>query len=529
MLILQNIGYTHPDKDVLFRDINLSLSKNDKAALIGNNGSGKSTLLQLITGRLQATEGQISCSTQPCYIPQVYGRFSDLSIAQALNVAEKVQALQEILAGNVTEAHLNTLNEDWTLEERCREALAYWQLDIQDLQQSMGTLSGGQKTKVFLAGITIHKPEIVLLDEPSNHLDTEGREKLYEFIRSAACTMLIVSHDRSLLDLLNPVYELSKRGITLYGGNYSFYAGQKQIEVQALDQDLKSKEKALRKAKETERESLERQQKLDARGRKKQDKAGLPTIMLNTLKNSAEKSTAHIKNVHAEKTGNLAQELRELRDELPGRDKMKFDFDNSALHKGKLLFQAENVQISYNDQNLWEQPLNFSIYSGERIALKGPNGSGKSSLIRMLLGRTEPSAGKIQRNGGRAVYIDQDYSLLHDGLSIYEQAQQFNTSGLQEHDIRIRLNRFLFTKTYWDKPCAVLSGGERMRLMLCCLNIGSKAPDLIVLDEPTNNLDMQNIGILTEALQEYEGTLIVVSHDTHFLEQLHTERTITLY
>lgn len=529
MLILQNIGYAHPDKDVLFRDINLSLSKNDKAALIGNNGSGKSTLLQLMAGRLQAAEGQISCSTQPYYIPQVYGRFSDISIAQALNVAEKVQALQEILAGNVTEAHLNTLNEDWTVEERCREALAYWQLDIRDLQQSMGTLSGGQKTKVFLAGITIHKPEIVLLDEPSNHLDMEGREKLYEFIRSAACTMLIVSHDLSLLDLLNPVYELGKRGITLYGGNYSFYTGQKQIEIQALDLDLKSKEKALRKAKETERESLERQQKLDARGRKKQDKAGLPTIMLNTLKNSAEKSTARIKNVHAEKTGNLAQELRELRDELPGRDKMKFDFDNSALHNGKLLFQAENVQISYNNQNLWEQSLSFSIYSGERIALKGANGSGKSSLIRMLLGRMEPSSGKIQRNSGRAVYIDQDYSLLNDHVSLYEQAQQFNTSGLLEHDIRIRLNRFLFTKTYWDKPCAVLSGGERMRLMLCCLNIGSKAPDLIVLDEPTNNLDIQNIGILTEALQEYEGTLIVVSHDTHFLEQLHAKRTIELY
>jgi len=529
MLILQNVGYTHPDKDVLFRDINLRLHKNDKAALVGNNGSGKSTLLKIMAGRLQPPEGQVHCSVQPYYVPQVYGRFNDLNIAQALNVEQKLQALQEILAGNVTETNMGTLNEDWTIEERCREALEYWQLNIPDLWQSMGTLSGGQKTKVFLAGIMIHRPEIILLDEPSNHLDTKGRETLYEFIRSATCTMLVVSHDRSLLDLLNPVYELGRRGITVYGGNYTFYAEQKQIEGQALDQDLKSREKALRKAKETERESMERQQKLDARGRKKQYKAGLPTIMLNTFKNSAEKSTARIKNVHAEKVENSTQELRKLREELPERDKMKFDFDNSALHKGKLMLQAEGVQISYNHRTLWEQPLSFSIHSGDRLALKGPNGSGKSSLIRMILGSIEPSRGKIKRNTGRSVYIDQDYSLLDDRLSIYEQAQAFNTSGLQEHDIRIRLNRFLFTKTYWDKPCAVLSGGERMRLMLCCLNIGSKAPDLIVLDEPTNNLDIQNIEILTEAVREYEGTLIVVSHDTHFLAQLHIGHTIELH
>lgn len=528
MLILQNIGYTHPDKDILFRDINLSLHKNDKAALIGNNGSGKSTLLKIVAGYLNASEGHIHYNAQPYYVPQALYHSRNMSIAQALRAAAKLQALQEILAGKVTETNLDILDEDWNIEERCREALAYWQLDIQDMSQTMSRLSGGQKTKVFLAGILLHQPEIVLLDEPSNHLDTSSRKKLYEFIYSAPGSMLTVSHDRQLLDLLSPVFELGKHGITAYGGNYTFYAEQKQLEEQALAQELKSKEKALRKAKETERENIERQQKLDARGRKKQDKAGIPTIMLNTLKNNAEKSTARIKSVHAEKTGALAQELRELREVLPDRDKMKFDFDNSSLHKGRLVVQAENVQISYINKPLWEQPLSFSIHSSERITLKGPNGSGKSSLIRLILGEIAPSSGKIYRHTGESVYIDQDYSLLNNHLSIYEQALQFNTSGLQEHDIKIRLNRFLFPQTHWHKPCSVLSGGERMRLILCCLNISSKAPDLIVLDEPTNNLDIQNIVILTEAIREYEGTLIVVSHDIHFLEALKPERCIHL-
>ena len=140
----------------------------------------------------------------------------------------------------------------------------------------------------------------------------------------------------------------------------------------------------------------------------------------------------------------------------------------------------------------------------------------------------EPQMGQVQRADLRAVYIDQDYSLIDNQCSIYEQAQQFNTSALEEHDIKIRLNRFLFIADDWDKPCVALSGGEKMRLMLCCLTISQQAPDMIILDEPTNNLDIQNIEILTAAVNEYQGTLIVVSHDEYFLEQISVKRTIKL-
>ena len=392
----------------------------------------------------------------------------------------------------------------------------------------METLSGGQKTKVFLAGIIIHRPEIVLLDEPTNHLDTPGRSILYDYIRSTKNTLVVVSHDRTLLNLLDTVYELGKRGITVYGGNYDFYAEQKMIESDALSQDLKSKEKAFRKAKETERESLERQQKLDARGKKKQEKAGLPTISMNTLRNNAEKSTARLKGVHAEKVDAISQELNQLRKELPDVDKMKMDFDNSALHNGKVLITARDVNFGYDDRLLWIPSLNFQIRSGERIALKGLNGSGKTTLIKMILGELQPLSGTIDKAGVKAIYIDQDYSFIENNLHVYEQAQQFNSGALQEHEIKIRLNRFLFTEAYWDKPCKALSGGEKMRLILCCLTISNQAPDLIILDEPTNNLDIQNIEILTAAINEYRGTLLVVSHDEYFLKEIEVERTIDL-
>jgi ATPase subunit of ABC transporter with duplicated ATPase domains len=528
MIILQNISYIHANKDLLFDNINLTVNHHDKIALIGKNGVGKSTLLKIISGDLQAADGQVHIDLQRYDVPQIYGQYNHLTIAQALRIEDKINALETILGGNATEEMFNLLDNDWAIEERCREALDYWKLGNLGLNEKMQNLSGGQKTKVFLAGISIHQPDLVLLDEPSNHLDTEARALLYDFIQSTPSTLIIVSHDRKLLNLLDKVCELGPHGIKVYGGNYDFYVEQKSIENNALNQDLKSKGKALKKAKEKEHETMERQQKLDARGKKKQEQSGLPTISMNTFKNNAEKSTSKIKNVHAEKIGGISNDLHNLRKELPDIDTMKFGFDHSILHHGKILFKAAETNHSFGIGPLWAENIHIQISSGERIALKGLNGSGKTTLIKMFLGKLEPDTGTIYRANIKPVYIDQDYSLINNQLNVYGQAQEFNTSLLQEHEIKTRLNRFLFPKADWDKPCDALSGGEKMRLMLCCLNIGNKAPDMIILDEPTNNLDIQNIEILTAAINEYHGTLIVVSHDEYFLEQINIKRTFNL-
>ena len=528
MLVLQNLSYSHPNHDLLFDSIQLAVNRHEKIALIGNNGSGKSTLLKLIAHELKPTEGQLKTEAKPYYVPQIFGQYNQLTIAQALRVDEKLYALNEILNGNTADSNFEKLADDWTLEERCLEALSHWQLPSLDLTQKMETLSGGQKTKVLLAGIFIHQPDLVLLDEPSNHLDVYGRKLLYEFIESTTSTLMVVSHDRILLNLLDTTCELNVRGITTYGGNYDFYAKQKQIERDALTQDIHDKEKTLRKAKEKERETLERQQKSDARGKKKQEKAGVARIMMNTMRNNAEKSTCKIKSTHAEKIGGIAEQLYELRSQQFDIGQMKFGLSDSSLHKGKVLLTAENINFRYHAQWLWKENLSIQIASGERMALKGANGSGKTTLIKLILGKLAPQAGKIQIARSHSVYIDQDYSLIDHTLSVYEQAQQSNTSALLEHEIKIRLNRFLFTREDWDKPCMALSGGERMRLMLCCMTINSQSPDLIILDEPTNNLDIQNIEILTAAINVYQGTLIVVSHDESFLTQVNVEKTIYL-
>jgi ATPase subunit of ABC transporter with duplicated ATPase domains len=528
MLFAENISYQHPDKDVLFENLSLVLNRQQKIALVGNNGSGKSTLLRILAGRFLPSAGTVRTDREPYYIPQHFGQYNGLTIAQALRIDVKLAALRAILDGDMSERNLDLLQDDWGIGERAREALDHWDLGDLEPDRSMDALSGGQKTRVFLAGIGIHDPELVLLDEPSNHLDRAGRELLYAFVRRTNRTLLIVSHDRELLQLPQTIWELDRDGIHVYGGDFAFYQEQKSLEQAGFENELRGTEKALRKAKETEREVAERRQRLEARGRKKADKAGTPTIMLNTLRNNAEKSSTRLKDAHGEKIGALAEDLARLRAALPVIDTMKLGFDDPALHSGKLLLRAAGINVAYAEVLLWPEPLHLEVRSGDRIALTGPNGSGKSTLIRILLGALEPQLGSLYRVPFRAVFLDQEYSVIDDGLTVYAQAQRFNDGGLEEHEVRRRLTHFLFMKADWDKPCAGLSGGERMRLILCCLTIGKQAPEMIVLDEPTNNLDLQNIGILTAAIRAYRGTLLVVSHDRQFLEDIGVSRSIAL-
>ncbi|MDR1583839.1 MAG: ATP-binding cassette domain-containing protein, partial [Prevotellaceae bacterium] len=209
MFILQNISYIHSDREPLFDNINLSVNSKEKIAIIGNNGVGKSTLLKIIAGQITQSAGNITIYSKPYYVPQIVGQFDNMTVIQAIGISNKLNALSEILSGNVTEENLSVLNDDWAVEERCQETLSYCQLNGLDLNAQMRTLSGGQKTKVLLAGIQIHNPEIVLLDEPTNHLDLTARNLLYQFINETSCSLVVVSHDRTLLNGLQTMCELN--------------------------------------------------------------------------------------------------------------------------------------------------------------------------------------------------------------------------------------------------------------------------------------------------------------------------------
>ncbi len=513
---------------MLFHSLNFTLNKGEKVALIGQNGVGKSTLLKLISGEISPYEGEISSDEKTYFAPQIYGQLGEASVAEALKIDSKLKALHQILGGDVSEENFEILNDDWDLENRVVEAFSKWKIENISLSDSMKTLSGGQKTKVLLAGIDIDEADFVILDEPSNHLDFEVRQLLYNFVSETSKTFLVVSHDRTLLNLLGKVAELSPKGIQVFGGNFKFYKAQKEASDLALENEIKSKEKYLKEAKNVERETLERQQKLGSRGKKKQEKTGVARIMMNTLRNKAENSSSKMKDVHAEKIDGISEDLSKLRREVSQLQQMKFNFDDSALHQGKILLHLKELNFKYNQEFLWNENLNFQILSGERWAIKGNNASGKSTLVKLLLGVLKPSKGNIEKADFKSIYLDQNYSVLNENFNVLEQAEYFNQTPIPNHELKTILTRFLFRKEIWDKKVASLSGGERMRLLLTYLSIMGKAPDLIVLDEPTNNLDLENVEILTSALQDYRGSLLVISHDQEFLKDLNVGKEIFL-
>lgn len=528
MLVLHDISFAYPGRDTLFSGLHLSIERGTTSALIGDNGSGKSSLLRIMAGASTPTAGTLTRTASTWYVPQWAQVGADGTVAGSLGIAPQLDALRRILDGRMTGNDLALLDDDWTLEERCLAALATWGLASIGLDTPIAQLSGGERTKVMLAGIDLHLPELLLLDEPSNHLDRAGRQLLYQRIEAHQGATVVVSHDRALLERCSRVYLLERGGLQVYGGNFSFYAEQRAAEQQALAAEVQAQEKALRHARQVARDTVERQQKLDARGKRKQEKSGVPTIMLNTLRDQAQHSTAKLQGLHADKVADAARALREGREALGSDAWMRFGFGTSTLHRGKVLVEAMGINVAPSGRPLWSAPLDLRIHSGERIAVQGCNGSGKTTLLRLVMGTEEPSVGTIHRAIQRAVYVDQHYSLLNDDATVLQQAEEAAATGTAAHVIKTRLDHFLFPAARWDAPVAGLSGGERLRLTLCCLTLGETAPDLLVLDEPTNNLDLRNMTMLVQAVARYTGTLLVVSHDERFLADVGVERMIAL-
>lgn len=527
-IIISDVSYHYSNQQALLEHVSFSVPSNRKVSIIGNNGTGKSTLLKLLVDNLMPSFGTIQCSSKPFYIPQQIG-IIEQSVSEALGIDEKIDALHHISNGSSEQIYYELLADAWDIESRCRSALDYWGLTDIELTTSTDSLSGGEKTKVFLAGLLIHKPDIILFDEPTNHLDQSSREKLYNYIANCKATIVVVSHDITLLNLLDTTYELSEKGIKVYGGNYSFYKEQKGIEEQALAQQINSEEAALYLARKKAQEVQERQNKRSSQGKKSKRKGGVARIVMNVRANLAENSSAKLKEKHTEIIGDMQQNLSKLRQKQRINSELKIDFESTKLHKGKLLIEAINVNFGYSDKkSLWKNPLNIEIRSGERIRIIGNNGSGKTTLTKLFIGELVPLNGKVKRADFSYIYLDQQYSEVIKNTTILELANEYNSSNLQEHEIKLRLNRALFPKKTWDKNCQILSGGERMRLYLCCLMISNHIPDMFILDEPTNNLDLSSLSILTDTIKSYQGTVLVISHDKHFVDKIGIARNIEL-
>ncbi|GAA4323683.1 ABC-F family ATP-binding cassette domain-containing protein [Mucilaginibacter gynuensis] len=526
-IIINSVSFIHPDKETLFRQLTLSISKGDKASLVGNNGAGKSTLLQVIAGKLRPSSGEIILTEKPWFVPQHLGQYNECTIAEVLEVAIKLKAIDAITSGDPDLSLYDQLEDDWTIADKVSAALSEWGIGHLLPGQLMRELSGGEKTKVFLAGISIWEPGIILLDEPTNHLDSAGREKVYKLMVTSKATILLVSHDRLLLNLVNKTIELNSSGLEVYGGNFDFFKEQQQIKADALQNQLDDRSKVLKQTQHKARELAEQRQKKEIRGKAAGQTNSLPRIIAGGLKSKAEQSTTRVLDRQHDKAEGITEQIRQLRSQIQQYQVLQIDISSSSVHRGKLLVDARRINFRYGEKWLWE-PLNFQIRSGDRVQISGDNGKGKTTLIGLITGKLTATSGILQRVNFKYLYLDQDYTLIRVELTVYEQVSYYNSRNLEEHELKSLLIYSQFPREAWDRKSKDLSGGEKMKLSLCCLAVSNYTPDMLILDEPTNNLDVQSLDILTASIKTYNGTLVVVSHDRQFVADIGISQSISL-
>lgn len=525
IISIQDFSYQHPDRVELFDHINLQINKGQKVALIGKNGTGKTTLLQIINNH--ELHNKVEVNEKVYEIPQHIEKYDDKTISDILQISDKLKALHAILEGDTNSVNFDILNDDWEIETKAKLALERWNLSNFPMNIPLSQLSGGERVKVFLAGIELLKPELIIMDEPTNHLDYFARKKLYEEIKKTNSTLLIVSHDRQLLNQLTDIYELSRSEIKYYKGNFDLYVEQKEIERQALIRQLESKQQEIKNSEKVMQQVAERRQRQESRSGVQAAKKSLPRIVSGNRRREAERTTAKLSDKHENKLTSLKESLFELHNKIENTKNLKLRLQNSTLYTGKILVEAKDINYVYNEEKLWKENLDFTIYSGDRLLIKGNNGSGKTTLIKLLTKCITPTKGILKIADFDYLYLDQNYSLINNTKTVYEQAQSYN-NDMPEHEVKMNLARSQLTSNSWDKKCSMLSGGEKLKLSLCSLIVQNKTPDMLILDEPTNNLDIDSMQILTSTVKQYSGSLLVVSHDKYFVEELSLDKEIDL-
>ncbi|MFE7443423.1 ABC-F family ATP-binding cassette domain-containing protein [Streptomyces chartreusis] len=508
-----SLSFVWPDGTAVFEGLDVAFGPG-RTGLVGVNGSGKSTLLKLVASELTPVDGVVRVAGEVGYLPQNVTLDTALKVDEALGIAAKRAALHAIEAGDVAEEHFETVGDDWDVEERALATLGELGLGHVELDRAIGEVSGGESVLLRLAALLLRRPDVLLLDEPTNNLDLYARRRLYAAVESWPGVMVVVSHDRELLDLVDQIADLRSGEIAWYGGNYSAYEEALATEQEAAERMVRVAEADLKKQK---RELVDAQVKLARRkryGQKMWDQKREPKIVMGARKRAAQESAGKHRIMHEEKLAEAKERLDDAVDAVRDDDEIRVDLPYTAVPPGRGVLTLRDLELVYGARVAG----GLDLHGPERIALIGRNGSGKTTLLRTVAGELEPVAGEATVHVPLR-FLPQRLDVLDDELSVAENVARF-APGATNNRIRARLARFLFRGARADQPAATLSGGERFRAALAALMLAEPAPQLLMLDEPTNNLDMASVRQLTTALESYEGALIVASHDLPFLESI---------
>lgn len=492
-----------PDR-TLFRNVQASVFPGDRIALVGANGVGKSTLLQILAGQSKPTAGHVHQNGSVDYLPQI-------------------STLQQVQHQTVLDILAATSEEWWNITSLLETQFH----TVLDLAQSIAQLSGGELTKLLLSIALSQNPNVLLLDEPTNHLDYQGLEELRRSLQTFSGAFVIVSHKPQFLDqVVDTIWELTPDGLSVYGGNFSAYREQKQTEQEARERSHEVARKQLRHAQRSAMQEQLRIAQSRKQGRQKFLSGSMDRVAAGSLKRKAEATAGKQKLKHEKTVATATQKVAETKIRTTKATVIQLE---EKSHKHRNLLEIQGASLWIEDRLLVDQ-IHFQLRYGDRVAIAGTNGSGKSSLIRAILG---DSTEAVLKSGEvllalnlSAVYLDQSYELVDRQRTVLENMQSANPS-LEYQLVRQQLGHFLFGDRAINKPAAALSGGELARLSLAMISVS--AIDLLVLDEPSNNLDIATVNQMVNAVNDYEGALVVISHDIDFLRRIDINRAFKIH
>ena len=519
-LTLNSLSARTPDGFPLFHDLTLSIGA-ERVGLVGRNGSGKSTLLDMVAGAAKPAAGTIQLTGTVGLLHQNLP--PELTIARALGVDNRLATLTRVLAGEGTEDDF--AQADWSLEERVGAALSAVGLPEIPLDRRIGTLSGGERTRIGIARLRLEAPDLLLLDEPTNNLDAAGRAAVGALVEDWRGGMLVASHDRELLEKMDRIVELTPVGVTSFGGGWSAFAAARDAERERIAQENARADAALRSARRSAQERCEAKARRDRAGRAVAAKGAEPKIVLDARAERAENTGGREQSTSDRQIAEAAKRTEKARARVEIVTPLRIEMPESGMPSGASVLALDRVEVTLGNRRLG--PWSLRIDGPERVALSGANGAGKTTLLRMAAGQLDPVSGEVYRADGRIAMLDQHVALLDPQLSILDNLRARHPE-LDAESGHAQCARFAFRNRDAHRIVRTLSGGERLRAALAVTLAGATPPWLVILDEPTNHLDIESLEVLEDALRRFDGALLVVSHDTAFLEAIGIERTVSV-
>ncbi|MFD9812719.1 ATP-binding cassette domain-containing protein [Streptomyces sp. NPDC059080] len=508
------VTFRWPDGSTVLDRLSLVIGRG-RTGLVGDNGTGKSTLLRLLAGQLRPAEGTVSVTGTLGYLPQNLTLDTGLRVEDALGIADRRAALRAIESGDTDEAHFTTLGDDWDIEERALATLGSLGLGSLGLDRTVGEMSGGETVLLRLAALLLDRPDVLLLDEPTNNLDVFARRRLHEAVASwRSGALIVVSHDRELLERMDRIAELRSTAVTWYGGGWSAYqeavAAQQDTAARTLrtaEADVRRQQRELEESRVKAARRRRQSAKLDAQRR-------APRIVAGERKRSAQESADRVRGIHEDRLQEARGRREEAAEAIRDDAEIRVDLPHTAVPAGRTVLRLTALRPRHG--LLREGDL--EVRGPERVALIGRNGAGKTTLLRTLAGQVEPLSGEA-RTFVPLRFLPQRLDILDDGLSVARNAAR-TAPGVTDNALRSQLARFLFKGDRAQALVGTLSGGERFRAALAATMLAAPAPQLLMLDEPTNNLDLSGVRQLTAALASYQGALVIAGHDLPFLESV---------